>query len=47
METKPIIYGETALNKLVEWLRATGKPQNIETVVQEYLRILHKYMREG
>ncbi len=46
MDARTIIYGETALDKLVQWLRATGEPQDIEQVVQRYLEILRELVTE-
>lgn len=46
MEAKNIIYGETALNNLVQWLRATGEPQDIEQVLQRYLELLRELVVE-
>lgn len=46
MDAKTIIYGETALDKLVQWLHATGEPQDLEVVVQRYLEILRELVLE-
>lgn len=46
MDAKAIIYGETALDKLVQWLRSTGQPQDIEVVVRHYLEILRNLVLE-
>ncbi len=46
MDARSIIYGETALDKLVQWLRATGEPQDLEVVVQRYLEILRELVVE-
>ncbi len=46
MDAKTIIYGETAIDELVQWLRSTGEPQDIEVVVQHYLEILRKLVLE-
>lgn len=46
MDARTIIYGETALDRLVQWLRATGEPQDIEQVVQRYLEILRELVTE-
>jgi hypothetical protein len=46
MDAKTIIYGETAIDELVQWLRSTGEPQDLEVVVQQYLEILRKLVLE-
>lgn len=46
MDAKMIIYGETALDKLVQWLRATGEPQDLGVVVERYLEILRELVLE-
>jgi hypothetical protein len=46
MDAKTIIYGETALDKLVQWLKSTGEPQDLEIVVQHYLEILRDLVLE-
>lgn len=46
MDVKTIIYGETALDQLVQWLRSTGEPQDIEDVVRHYLEILQSLVLE-
>ncbi len=46
MDSRSIIYGETALETLVQWLRATGTPQDLEVVVQRYLEILRELVVE-
>lgn len=46
MDAKSIIYGETALEKLVQWLRATNEPQTAEKLVKYYLELLQKMVAE-
>ncbi|MCG8350222.1 MAG: hypothetical protein MI924_20850 [Chloroflexales bacterium] len=46
MDAKLIIYGETALDKLVQWLRASGEPQDIGIVMEQYLQILRELVLE-
>lgn len=46
MDSKMIVYGETALDKLTQWLRATGEPQDIEQVIRRYLEILRELLLE-
>jgi DNA-binding NarL/FixJ family response regulator len=40
MDAKNIIYGETALDRLVQALRASGQPQEIAKLTERYLEIL-------
>jgi hypothetical protein len=42
MDAKNVIYGETALEKLVQMLRASGQPQDIAKLVERYLDILRE-----
>jgi hypothetical protein len=46
MDAKSIIYGETALNQLVQWLRSTGEPKDLEVVLERYLEILRELVLE-
>ncbi len=46
MDAKTIIYGETALDQLVQWLHATGEPQDLDIVVRRYLEILRELVLE-
>jgi hypothetical protein len=46
MDAKNIIYGETALDTLIQWLRATGEPQDIEHLLERYLDILRTLVLE-
>jgi hypothetical protein len=46
MDAKAIIYGETALDRLAQWLRATGEPQSVDQVLQRYLEILRELVLE-
>ena len=46
MDAKTITYGETALDRLAQWLRTTGQPQDITAVVQRYLEILRELVLE-
>lgn len=42
MDAKSIIYGETALDKLVQTLRASGQPQDITKLTERYLELLRE-----
>lgn len=46
MDAKSIIYGETAIDRLVQWLRSTGEPQDLEAIVERYLEILRELVLE-
>jgi hypothetical protein len=46
MDAKAIIYGETGIDKLMQWLRSTGEPQDVEVVVKRYLEILREMVQE-
>lgn len=46
MGARAIIYGETALDKLLQWLRASGEPKDVEAVVKQYLELLRGLIRE-
>ncbi len=41
-----ITFGETAIDRLLQWLRSTGEPKDIREVVQQYLEILSKSVTE-
>ena len=42
MDAKNVIYGETALEKLVQMLRASGQPQDVTKLVERYIEILRE-----
>jgi hypothetical protein len=46
MDAKVIVFGETAIDRLLQWLRSTGQPQDITNLVRQYLEILSKAVRE-
>jgi hypothetical protein len=46
MDADQIIYGETALDALTQWLRSTGEPQDVAQVVERYLEILRELVLE-
>ncbi|NTW00601.1 MAG: hypothetical protein HGA19_04745 [Oscillochloris sp.] len=41
-----IIFGETSLDKLLQWLRSSGEPKDIKDLLQQYLLILSKSVME-
>lgn len=47
MEARLVVFGETGLEKLLQWLRAAGEPQDLRVVLEEYLRILRELVLEG
>ncbi|HWQ12884.1 MAG TPA: hypothetical protein VNL77_08790 [Roseiflexaceae bacterium] len=42
MDGKNVIYGETAMEKLVQALRASGQPQDFTWLTERYLAILRE-----
>ncbi len=46
MEGKAIIFGETGMEQLLQWLHATGQPQTVQVVLEQYLEILRELVRE-
>jgi hypothetical protein len=47
MDAKTIIFGETALDTLVQWLHARGEPQDIDSLLEHYLEILRTLVLEA
>ncbi|NJP07545.1 MAG: hypothetical protein HC837_18925 [Chloroflexaceae bacterium] len=46
MDVKYVVYGETALDQLLKWLRSTGQPLDVAVVIQKYLEILREKVVE-
>jgi hypothetical protein len=46
MDAKMITFGETSLDKLLQWLRSSGEPKDIKDVLQQYLLIISKSVTE-
>jgi hypothetical protein len=46
MDVKMITFGETSLDKLLQWLRSSGEPKDIKDVLQQYLLIISKSVTE-
>jgi len=42
MDAKNVIFGETALDRLVQLLRADGQPHDIAWLAEKYLEILRE-----
>jgi hypothetical protein len=46
MDGRMIIFGETALDKLLQWLRSSGEPKDIDELLVQYLTILRNMVTE-
>lgn len=46
MDAKLVTFGETAIDKLLQWLRADNEPKDIHQLLQQYLEILSKAVTE-
>lgn len=46
MDAKLITFGETAIDRLLQWLRSTGEPKEINEILRQYLEILSKSVME-
>lgn len=46
MDAKMITFGETSIDKLLQWLRSSGEPKDIDELVRQYLEILSKLVME-
>lgn len=42
MDGKNVIYGETAMEKLIQLLRQSGQPQDMAWLTERYLEILRE-----
>jgi hypothetical protein len=42
MDGKNVIYGETAIDRLVQALRQSGQPQDIAQLTERYLELLRE-----
>jgi hypothetical protein len=42
MDGKPILFGETGLEALLDLLREAGTPQDIAWLAEQYIEILRK-----
>lgn len=48
MEGKTAIkYGETAIDVLLQWLRAQDRPQDLEALTRRYLELLKELSAEA
>lgn len=46
MDGRMITFGETALDKLLQWLRSGGEPKDINELLVQYLTILRNMVTE-
>lgn len=46
MDAKLINFGETSIDRLLQWLRSSGEPKDIKELVRQYLEILSKSVME-
>jgi hypothetical protein len=46
MDAKLITFGETAMDRLLQWLRSNGEPKTIEELLQQYLELLSRSVME-
>lgn len=46
MDAKLITFGETSVDRLLQWLRSTGEPKDIKELLRQYLEILSKSVME-
>ncbi len=46
IDAKSIRFGETALERLIQWLRSTNHPQTLETITEKYLEIVRALVIE-
>ena len=42
MDAKNVIFGETAVDRLVQLLRADGQPRDITWLAEKYIEILRE-----
>ncbi len=45
MDGKNVIYGETAIERLAQLLRASGQPQEIIWLTERYLTLLRELVQ--
>ncbi|MBP1467755.1 hypothetical protein EYB53_018715 [Candidatus Chloroploca sp. M-50] len=46
MDAKMITFGDTAMEKLLQWLRSVGEPKDIDDLLRQYLEILSSLVME-
>ncbi|MEF3273398.1 MAG: hypothetical protein K6356_03220 [Chloroflexus sp.] len=46
MDAKTIIFGDTAVDQLLQWLRASNEPKDVRDLLLKYLEILSKLVTE-
>ncbi len=42
MDARNVRIGETGLERLIQWLRQSGKPQSLEALTERYVEILRE-----
>jgi hypothetical protein len=42
-----IVYGETAIDQLLQWLRTQNRPVTLEALTRRYIEILKSLTTEG
>lgn len=46
MDAKVIVFGDTAVDRLLQWLRASGEPRDVRELLVQYLEILSELVME-
>ncbi|WP_298403311.1 hypothetical protein [uncultured Chloroflexus sp.] len=46
MDAKMIVFGDTAVDRLLQWLRASGEPKDVRELLVQYLEILSELVME-
>ncbi len=46
IDARTIRVGETGLERLIQWLRATNQPQTLEAITAKYIEILRSLVLE-
>ncbi len=41
-----IVFGDTAVDRLLQWLRASGEPKDVRELLVQYLEILSELVME-
>ncbi|WP_276522270.1 hypothetical protein [Kallotenue papyrolyticum] len=45
MDARNVRVGDTGIDRLIQWLRQTGRPQTLEALSEQYLVILKELVR--
>lgn len=46
IDARTIRVGETGLERLIQWLRASNKPQTMDAITRKYVEILRSLVLE-